>query len=123
MWAATGPALEAYSKHPIVKKANAPGELMTVTEFLSHVRRMVVDFVVGQVLTGEKGDSDMARADRMDAPTAYYLLHRHDFGIDDAPAGGLHPLRDCLRHFRPRSGVRLGPGVTQRWRCAQGGRG
>ena len=24
VWAATGPALEAYSKHPIVKKANAP---------------------------------------------------------------------------------------------------
>ena len=23
----------------------------------------------------------------MDAPTAYYLLHRHDFGIDQAPAG------------------------------------
>ena len=29
----------------------------------------------------------MAVADRMDAPTAYYLLHRHDFGIDGAPAG------------------------------------
>jgi hypothetical protein len=87
VWAATGPALEAYSKHPIVKKANAPGELMTVTEFLAHVRRMVVDFVVGQVLTGEKGGSDPAAADRMDAPTAYYLLHRHDFGMDDAPAG------------------------------------
>ena len=23
----------------------------------------------------------------MDAPTAYYLLHRHDFGLDEAPAG------------------------------------
>jgi adenine-specific DNA methylase len=87
VWAATGPALEAYSKHPIVKKANTPGEVMSVGEFLSHVRRMVVDFVVGQVLTGEKEGSDMAAADRMDAPTAYYLLHRHDFGIDGAPAG------------------------------------
>ncbi|MBL0712135.1 MAG: DUF1156 domain-containing protein [Desulfosarcina sp.] len=87
VWAATGPAMEAYSKHPIVKKANTPGEVMSVGEFLSHVRRMVVDFVVGQVLTGEKEDSDMAAADRMDAPTAYYLLHRHDFGIDEAPAG------------------------------------
>ena len=29
----------------------------------------------------------MAAADRMDAPTVYYLLHRHDFGLDDAPAG------------------------------------
>jgi len=87
VWAATGPALEAYSKHPIVKKANTPGEVMSVSEFLSHVRRMVVDFVVGQMLTGEKEGTDMAAADRMDAPTAYYLLHRHDFGIDGAPAG------------------------------------
>ena len=60
VWAATGPALEAYSKHPIVKKANTPGEMMSVGEFLSHVRRMVVDFVVGQVLTGEKEGADMA---------------------------------------------------------------
>lgn len=87
VWAATGPALEAYSKHPIVKKANTPGEIMGVNEFLSHVRRMVVDFVVGQVLTGNGNDADMAAADRMDAPTAYYLLHRHDFGLDEAPAG------------------------------------
>ena len=86
VWAATGPALEAYSQHPVVKKANAPGEIMGVGEFLTHVRRMVVDFVVGQVLSGEKG-VDLAAAERMDAPTAYYLLHRHDFGLDDAPAG------------------------------------
>ena len=26
VWAATGPALEAYSKHPVVKKANDPGD-------------------------------------------------------------------------------------------------
>ncbi len=87
VWAATGPALEAYSKHPIIKKANTPGQVMSVGEFLSHVRRMVVDFVVGQVLTGEKEGSDMAAADRMDAPTAYYLLHRHDFGLGEAPSG------------------------------------
>ncbi|MDD2600647.1 MAG: hypothetical protein PHO37_15730 [Kiritimatiellae bacterium] len=86
VWAATGPALEAYSKHPVVKKANEPGEVMTVGEFLVHVRRMVVDFVVGQVMSGAK-DGDMAAADRMDSPTAYYLLHRHDFGLEDAPAG------------------------------------
>jgi adenine-specific DNA methylase len=87
VWAATGPAMEAYSKHPIVKKANAPGEVLGVGEFLSLVRRMVVDFVVGQVLTGQSEGSDMAAADRMDATTAYYLLHRHDFGLDEAPAG------------------------------------
>ena len=87
VWAATGPALEAYSKHPVVKKANDPGKAMEVGEFLSQVRRMVVDFVVGQVLSGDKQGADLAAADRMDAPTAYYLLHRHDFGLDEAPSG------------------------------------
>jgi putative DNA methylase len=87
VWAATGPALEAYSKHPVVKKANDPGKTMEVGEFLSHVRRMVVDFVVGQVLTGDGASADLAAADRMDAPTAYYLHHRHDFGLEEAPSG------------------------------------
>ncbi len=84
VWAATGPALEAYSAHPVVRKANEPGPL-TVAEFLSHVRRMVIDFVVGRVLTGDKGEVD--DGERLDEPTAYYLLHRNDFGLDDAPAG------------------------------------
>lgn len=53
VWAATGPALEAYSKHPVVKKADEPGKLMTVSDFLVHARRMVVEFVVGQVLSGK----------------------------------------------------------------------
>ena len=88
VWAATGPALEAYSKHPVVKKANDPGQVMPVSEFLTHVRRMVVDFVVGRVLSGDKDDgADLSAADRLDEPTAYYLLHRHDFGMDEAPAG------------------------------------
>jgi hypothetical protein len=86
VWAATGPALEAYSKHPVVRKANEANATMGVGEFLNHVRRMVVDYVVGQVLTGEKG-SDLAVADRLDEVTAYYLLHRHDFGLNDAPVG------------------------------------
>jgi hypothetical protein len=43
-------------------------------------------FVVGQVLTGEQG-ADMSAADRLDEVTAYYLLHRHDFGTDEAPVG------------------------------------
>ena len=51
VWAATGPAMEAYSQYPVVKKANQPGEVMTVSEFLAQVRRMVVDFVVGRVLS------------------------------------------------------------------------
>jgi len=87
VWAATGPALEAYSKHPIVKKADDPGQILTVSEFLTHVRRMVVDFVVGRVLSGDGVDSGEAAADRLDEPTAYYLLHRHDFGMAETPAG------------------------------------
>jgi len=88
VWAATGPAMEAYSKHPVVKKADQPGAVMTVTDFLNHVRRMVVDYVVGQVLSGEKdGEAEMSAADRLDEPTAYYLLHRHDFGLGEAPVG------------------------------------
>lgn len=86
IWAATGPALEAYSKHPVVRKANEPNATMSVGEFLNQVRRMVVDYVVGQVLTGEQGE-DTAVADRLDEVTAYYLLHRHDFGINEAPVG------------------------------------
>ena len=92
VWAATGPALAAYSRHPVVRKANEPDRIMTVNEFLSHVRRMVVDFVVGRVLSGNGlsrsgDDADTAVQDRLDEPTAYYLLHRHDFGMEDAPAG------------------------------------
>lgn len=88
VWAATGPALEAYSKHPVVKKANDPGQVMTVSEFLTHVRRMVVDYVVGRVLSGDHGEgAELAAAERLDEPTAYYLLHRHDFGMEEAPAG------------------------------------
>lgn len=92
VWAATGPAMEAYSRHPVVRKANEPGP-MAVSEFLTHVRRMVVDFVVGRVLSGEGTDplgtdeTDAPGRDRLDEPTAYYLLHRHDFGMDEAPAG------------------------------------
>ena len=84
VWAATGPALEAFSRHPAVKKADEPGALMTVSEFLREVRRMVVDFVVGHVLTGG-GDADTASG--LDEVTTYYLLHRGDFGLDEAPAG------------------------------------
>jgi adenine-specific DNA methylase len=90
VWAATGPALEAYSKHPVVKKANEPGQTMSVTEFLRSVRRIVVDFVVGRVLShnGEAEEADpMARVPQLDDVTTYYLLHRHDFGMEDAPAG------------------------------------
>jgi hypothetical protein len=84
VWAATGPALEAFSKYPVVKKADDPGAVMTVSEFLREVRRIVVDFVVGRVLS-HNGDAETTSG--LDDVTTYYLLHRNDFGLDDAPIG------------------------------------
>ena len=84
VWAATGPALEAFSKYPAVKKANDPDQLMSVSEFLREVRRMVVDFVVGRVLS-QDGEEAVTGLDDV---TTYYLLHRHDFGMGEAPVGG-----------------------------------
>ena len=82
VWAATGPALEAFSRHPMVRKADSPGERLTVAEFLRRVRRMVVGFVVSRLLAHDGG----AEGD-LDDPTTYYLLHRNDFGLRAAPAG------------------------------------
>ncbi len=82
VWAATGPALEAFSKHPFVRKANKPNERLTSDEFLRRVRRIVVGYVVNQLLKREGGADD-----ELDDPTTYYLLHRNDFGLEPAPAG------------------------------------
>ena len=82
VWAATGPALEAFSRHPVVKMADRPGERLTVAQFLRRVRRMVVGFVVSRLLRHDRG-----AADELDDPTTYYLLHRNDFGLGAAPAG------------------------------------
>ena len=82
VWAATGPALEAFSRHPVVKKADAPGEQLTVDQFLGRVRRMVVGFVVSRLL-----DRQDRTAGELDDATTYYLLHRKDFGLAPAPAG------------------------------------
>ena len=82
VWAATGPALEAFSRHPLVKFTDAPGERLTVAEFLRQVRRMVVGFVVSRLF--EAGGGAMQE---LDDPTTYYLLHRNDFGLAAAPAG------------------------------------
>jgi len=84
VWSATGPALEAYSKHPVVKKADEPGQVLRVSEFLGHVRRMVVDFVVGRVLSRNSGTDAVTGLDDV---TTYYLLHRNDFGMESAPIG------------------------------------
>lgn len=85
VWAATGPAMEAFSKYPAVKKADDPRQFMTVSEFLREVRRMVVDFVVGRVLTRSDGQNEVTGLDDI---TTYYLLHRNDFGMGEAPVGG-----------------------------------
>lgn len=86
VWAATGPALEAYSRYPAVKKASETGALLGVEEFLRHVRRIVVDFVVGRVLS--RGESDgQAGNQPLDDVTTYYLLHRSDFRLTGAPSG------------------------------------
>lgn len=82
VWAATGPALEAFSRHPVVRKADTPGEQLTVADFLIRVRRMVVGFVVSNLLARSN-----AAAEELDDPTTYYLLHRNDFGLEPAPAG------------------------------------
>ena len=84
VWAATGPALEAFSKYPVVKKADEAGAQMSVSEFLREVRRIVVDFVVGRVLTQ---DGEAEAVSGLDDVTTYYLLHRKDFGLDKAPIG------------------------------------
>ncbi len=83
VWAATGPALEAYSRHPVVKKAQDAGKLMNVGEFLRAVRRMVVDYVVGRVLSRD-GGTDVSGLDDV---TTYYLLHRHNFGLVSVSSG------------------------------------
>ena len=132
VWAATGPALEVFSRHPVVRRvaplrtvseglgdspastreptkgaARPPRATLGVGEFLREVRRMVVDFVVGRVLTGEEPDD--ARRERgggaadepdsrrkpsndeatagLDDVTTYYLLHRQDYGLESIPAG------------------------------------
>lgn len=81
IWAALGPALQAFSLHPVVKKADRQGEFLTVAEFLRSVRRIVVSFVVSKILQGE------GQSDELDDLTTYYLLHRRDFGLTAAPAG------------------------------------
>ena len=116
VWAATGPALEAFSKHPVVKRVagRRAGSSATlgVAEFLREVRRMVVDFVVRRVLTADpsgdaSGDASGGGSGRvgarelssseeetnegavagLDDVTTYYLLHRQDYGLESVPAG------------------------------------
>ena len=73
-------ALEAFSRHFVVKRTDAPGSVLTVAEFLRHVRRMVVAFVVNR-LFAVQGEATVT----LDDPTTYYLRYRNDFGLGDAP--------------------------------------
>jgi putative DNA methylase len=88
IWAALGPALEAYSAHPFVKKQE--GGIMTVQEFLKAVRKLVLQFSLGEL----PGFRDVQRETQgrgegieLDPVTQYYLLHRAYFGLEPAPAG------------------------------------
>jgi hypothetical protein len=88
IWAALGPALQAYSEHPFVKKTG--GGMMTVREFLDEVRKLVLQFSLGEL----PGFRDLQRETQgrgetvaLDPVTQYYLLHRAYFGLDPAPAG------------------------------------
>ena len=78
VWAAIGPALESYSSHKVVKRMD--GQIFTVTEFLTEVRRMVTDFALGQILHGTSTEA-------LDEWTRYYLMHKDYFGTENAPVG------------------------------------
>jgi putative DNA methylase len=88
IWAALGPALEAYSAHPFVKKTG--GGVMKVDEFLSEVRKLVLQFSLGE-LPGfkevQKETQGRGEGLEIDPVTQYYLLHRAFFHLDPAPAG------------------------------------
>jgi putative DNA methylase len=82
VWSAIGPALEAFSKYPRVRKVESPDESLTVSDFLTEVRREVVGFAAARVLhRSEDEDSGI------DGLTTYYLLHRNDFQFEPVPVG------------------------------------
>ena len=78
VWAAIGPALESYSSHKEIKRMD--GQVFTVTEFLTEVRRIVTDFALGKILHGTSTEA-------LDEWTRYYLMHKDYFGTENAPVG------------------------------------
>jgi putative DNA methylase len=78
VWAAVGPALESYSSYQSVRRLD--GSEFTVSDFLKEVRRMVADFALGQILKGHSTEG-------LDEWTRYYLIHRSNFGLEEAPVG------------------------------------
>ena len=88
LWAALGPALEAYSAHSFVKKQ--AGGTMSVAEFLQQVRRLVLQFSLGELPGFQDVSREIGgRGEELDIDpvTQYYLLHRAFFGLGAAPAG------------------------------------
>ena len=76
---------------------------MTVAEFLRHVRRMVVGFVVSRLLQGDGGASG-----ELDEATTYYLLHAQRLRSGLGPCRGLHFSTRCRATCRtPTSPGRL----------------
>ncbi len=65
--------MDGYSKYPVVIKTTEPGEILKVSEFLNQVRRLVLDFVVGRVLSKTTGGENVSDLDEI---TSDYLLHR-----------------------------------------------
>ena len=86
VWSATGPALEYFSRYPVVRTEDPRNPLMPVSEYLRHVRRTVVDFMVGLVLSDDGQDTP---EETLDDVTIYYLLHRRDYGMEPAPSGAV----------------------------------
>jgi len=80
--AATGPAMEAYSQHPVVKKANEPGQVMTVSEFSA------TSGACRRFRRRPRADQGRRRrsGQRPGRRDHVYLLHRNDFGLDKAPS-------------------------------------
>lgn len=78
VWAAIGPALESYSAYSEVRRLD--GSPFTVGDFLKEARRLVADFALGQILKGHSTEG-------LDEWTRYYLIHRSNFDLEDAPVG------------------------------------
>lgn len=88
LWAALGPALQAYSRYQIVRKTE--GGTMSVTDFLDEVRHIVMQFSLGELpgfREGRANDDADGEGVVLDPATQYYLLHRGYFGIEPAAAG------------------------------------
>lgn len=88
LWAALGPALQAYSRFQLVRKTE--GGVMSVADFLQEVRHIVVQFSLGELpgfRESRPASSNTVEGLALDAVTQYYLLHRGYFGMEPAAAG------------------------------------